>query len=134
MITAPVYGKLPVIRSHIRKAQWIEKSPISTVLYGWDAIYWVVLDDHYHVIAKAPDQTARNLPAFVASYHKFTAQKWNQADQTRGRRVWWNYWDTCIGSEDDFRIRLNYIQGPTSGDVGIRRLPVAEEMIYVKPD
>ena len=26
-----------------------------------------------------------------------------------GRKVWWNYWDTCIRSESDYYTRLRYV-------------------------
>ena len=67
------------------------------------------VDHHYHVIVRAPEDSAQSLPKFVASYHKFTSRQWNDADSKNGRQVWWNYWDTCIRSERDFLARFNYV-------------------------
>jgi len=47
--------------------------------------------------------------AFVASYHKFTACRWNDQDGLPGRKVWWNYWETCVRSQADYLNRLCYI-------------------------
>jgi len=33
----------------------------------------------------------------------------NRHDGTRGRKVWYNYWDECIRDERDYYNRLNYI-------------------------
>jgi hypothetical protein len=30
-------------------------------------------------------------------------------DSIPGRRVWWNYWDTCICSEQNYYNRLKYV-------------------------
>jgi len=30
-------------------------------------------------------------------------------DQTPGRRVWFQYWDTCLTYEDSYHARLNYV-------------------------
>ena len=27
----------------------------------------------------------------------------------QGRKVWWNYWDTCIRAEHDYCSRLRYV-------------------------
>jgi putative transposase len=45
----------------------------------------------------------------MASYHKFTARRWNAEDQQPGRQVWWNYWDTCLLSEAAYLARWNYV-------------------------
>ncbi len=50
-----------------------------------------------------------SLSKFVGSYHKFTARRWNDEDNASGRKVWWNYWDTCIRSENDYYNKLRYI-------------------------
>ena len=50
-----------------------------------------------------------SLTKFTASCHKFTARQWNDEENASGRKVWWNYWDTCIRSEKDYDNRLRYI-------------------------
>ena len=66
------------------------------------------MHNHYHAIVQSPDHEA-NLAKFINSYHKFTARKWNLEDGMKGRKVWWNYWDTCIRSEHDYYNRLKYV-------------------------
>jgi putative transposase len=54
-------------------------------------------------------ENPESLSKFTASYHKFTSRRWNKEDSYHGRKVWWNYWDTCIRSEKDYNNRLRYI-------------------------
>lgn len=77
--------------------------------YDWTIIAWVVLPNHYHVLAQANDQSAFKLPQWVSSLHRRCALCWNREDNQPGRRVWWNYWDTCITGPGAFYARLNYI-------------------------
>jgi len=59
-------------------------------------------------MVESPEK-AWSLSKFIGCYHKFTARQWNVEDTVSGRKVWWNYWDTCIRSEKDFDNRLRYI-------------------------
>ena len=94
--------------SSSRKIEWQETFLKSAQIYKWTVIAWVILSDHYHAIVKSP-ASAETLSKFVASYHKFTARKWNDEDHTSGRKVWWNYWDTCLLTENDYYTRLRYV-------------------------
>ena len=88
--------------------EWIESFLKAAEIYKWKTIAWVVLHDHYHAIVQAPDN-AVTLTQFVGSYHKFTARKWNDKENLIGRKVWWNYWDTCLLSEHAYYTRLRYV-------------------------
>ncbi|HNE69243.1 MAG TPA: transposase [Anaerolineales bacterium] len=107
MLTASTYRSEPFMQTTERKLNWIKTFLTSAEMYKWEVVAWVVLDNHYHAVLKAPD-SADNLPKFVASYHRFTARNWNEEEQASGRKVWWNYWDTCIRSEYDYYNRLRY--------------------------
>ncbi len=109
MVTGSVYKQQPLIRSKDRKTEWINSLHAASELYHWKIIAYVVMDNHYHVILKSPQDNPNDLPKFVASYNKFTARKWNVQDNLAGRKVWWNYWDTCIRSHDDYLNRLRYV-------------------------
>jgi len=109
MLTGSIYKQQPLIRSDNRKREWINALFVASELYHWIIIAWVVMDNHYHTILKSPQSNPGNLTKFVASYHKFLARKWNDQDDLAGRRVWWNYWDTCIRSQKDYLNRLQYV-------------------------
>lgn len=107
MVTASTYQSEPYMHSAERKLDWIKSFLKAAQLYDWQVIAWVVLDNHYHAISRSPE-AAETLSKFIASYHKFTARNWNNEDGASGRKVWRNYWDTCIRSEDDYHNRLRY--------------------------
>lgn len=68
---------------------------------------WVILDNHYHILIKS--QLGSALPQFFGQLHGRTSFEINGLDKTRGRQVWRNYWDTCIGVDSDYWTRFNYI-------------------------
>ena len=109
IITGATYQKLPHLQTDLRKSQWLSAFKKAAAIYSWEIIAWVVLSNHYHVIVRAPQISAANLPKFIASYHKFTARQWNDEGGKSGRKVWWNYWDTCIRTDKDYLARLNYV-------------------------
>ena len=108
MLTASIYEKAHLMKLAQRKEDWRDAFHEAARMYEWQIIAWVVLSNHYHAIVQSP-ACAENLPKFVSSYHKFTARKWNHEDRVNGRKVWWNYWDTCIRSENDYYNRLKYV-------------------------
>lgn len=97
------------MKNDARKSEWSDSFIKASEVYGWNIIAWVALDNHYHVLVKSPERIAGNLPKYVGSFHKFTARKWNEQDEAIGRKIWWNYWDTCVRSEQDFINRLKYV-------------------------
>jgi putative transposase len=109
MLTGVIYKRQPLIRSAERKIEWSNAFLSASKIYHWEAIAWVVLDNHYHAILKSPLEGAANLSKFVVSFHKYTARRWNETGNSTGRQVWWNYWDTCIRSQQDYLNRLRYV-------------------------
>jgi putative transposase len=109
MISGAIYQHAHLLDTDERKRAWYSAFSFAASRYAWEIKAWVVLANHYHAIVQAPETGVENLPKFVASYHKFTATQWNIEDQEPGRQVWWNYWDTCLWSEADYRARWNYV-------------------------
>ena len=109
MITGATYKRQPLINCDDRKKEWINAFLSASKIYHWEVLAWVVLDNHYHAILKSPLKSAVNLSKFVAGYHKFTARRWNEQEHRTGRQVWWNYWDTCIRTQQDYLDRLKYV-------------------------
>jgi putative transposase len=108
ILTASIYQQEPLLLSPQRKMEWLESFFHAAKTYHWLVIAWVILNNHYHAILRSPEK-AGTLSKLVASYHKYTARKWNLEDELTGRKVWWNYWDTCLLTEDDFYNRLRYV-------------------------
>jgi putative transposase len=108
MLTGSIYEQVHVMESPQRKTEWLETFYEAAKIYEWQILAWVVLHNHYHAIVQSPEHAA-NLWKFINSYHKFTGRKWNNEDGVKGRKVWWNYWDTCIRSQRDHANRLRYV-------------------------
>lgn len=109
LLTGATYQHTRHLAADARKVAWHKAFSFAAERYGWLLKAWVVLSNHYHVIVQAPETGAETLPRFIASYHKFTAARWNEEDGQPGRKVWWNYWDTCLFTEADYRSRWNYV-------------------------
>src|SRR5215210_6827066 len=108
MLTGSIYERAHLMASRQRKKEWRDAFHAAAKIYEWQIVAWTVLHNHYHAIVQAPEN-AGSLSRFVNSYHKYTARKWNSEDGLSGRKVWWNYWDTCIRSEQDYDNRLRYV-------------------------
>ena len=63
--------------------------------------------NHYHFLFLP--QHGLDLGKFMKRLNGSTAHQLNGLDNTRGRTVWYTYWDTCIRGEHDFWTRFNYI-------------------------
>ncbi len=109
MITAGTYQKLPHIQGEARKRLWFESLIFVIGKEQWELAAWVVLDNHYHLLIHAPEAGSERLPQLIRSLHTYTARRWNDENDAPGRRVWWNYWDTCLTYEGSYYARLNYI-------------------------
>jgi putative transposase len=102
-----------LIKQHLllddRKKEFILETLIDrSHLLGWDLEAWAILNNHYHFISKAPEN-ADTLSKLVRQMHSLTAIELNRMDNTPGRQVWYNYWDTCLTFEKSYLARLHYV-------------------------
>jgi putative transposase len=75
---------------------------------GWQVEAWAVFSNHYHFVGHATHHT-ETLDALLAELHRRTSLHVNELDQTEGRRVWFNYWETALTFERSYLARLNYV-------------------------
>jgi putative transposase len=68
---------------------------------------WVVLPNHYHVLAQVPGFDI--LSDIFGRIHGFTSHTWNREDASQGRKVWFRYTDRMMRSERHYYTTLNYI-------------------------
>lgn len=68
---------------------------------------WVVLANHYHFLFLP--RSGFELGNFMKRLNGRTSRELNLLDDTKGRTIWYTYWDTCIRGERDFWTRFNYI-------------------------
>jgi len=106
-LTARIYQNQPLLKSSDAKefSRDLLKSLVNE--FQTRIAAWVILDNHYHILLKSLDGSA--LPQFIRRFHGRISYELNHRDQTEGRQVWHNYWDTCIRTEKDYWTRFNYI-------------------------
>ena len=108
MVTASTQGRQPLMAEAGRRRLLCLTLFEQACRLGWRLATWAVLPNHYHFLAQAP-QDPRTLHALIRSIHSVTGKALNRLDASPGRRVWQNYWDTCVTSEASYIARLHYI-------------------------
>jgi putative transposase len=92
---------------------------------GWKLEAWAVFSNHYHFVAHSPrtNDNATSLSRMLSLLHEKTAKWVNKLDDSSGRQVWHNFWDTKLTYEKSYLARLNYVhQNPVKhGLVSVAR-------------
>ncbi|MCI0539875.1 MAG: transposase [Verrucomicrobiales bacterium] len=78
--------------------------------FDWDLEAWAVFSNHYHFVAKSPrtEADATSLSRMLGELHTKTAIWINRLDQTPGRQVWHNFWETKLTYQKSYLARLHY--------------------------
>lgn len=74
----------------------------------WELEAWAIFPNHYHFVAHAP-AVGCNPTSLIRRLHSVSARWLNEADKTPGRKVWYQYWDTCITNDKSHLARLRYV-------------------------
>ena len=89
----------------------------------WQLEAWAVFSNHYHFVARSL-AGATDLGQLIKQLHANTARELNRLDQTEGRAVWYNFWDTRLTYQQSYLARLNYVhQNPVKHGL----VPVANQ-------
>jgi len=75
--------------------------------YNLKLYAFVVLDNHYHLLFLSTQKLS--LPQLLNYINGRSSFEINKIDNSKGRKVWYQYWDRCIRGEKDFWLRFNYI-------------------------
>ena len=89
--------------------------------FGWSVEAWAIFSNHYHFVAHSPDAGADNLAQMLGFLHEKTAKWINERDDTAGREVWHNFWETKLTHKNSYLARLNYVH----------QNPVKHGLVYV---
>jgi putative transposase len=108
IVTGAILYNQHILVENSRKEFLLQTLSERTKLLGWILQAWSVLNNHYHFIAQAP-QEAATLEKLIRQLHSITAIEFNRRDNTPGRQVWFNYWDTCLTYERSYLARLHYV-------------------------
>lgn len=106
-VTASTVNKSRILSSDAHLKIWADVLLSLVDEFRVKLTAWVVLSNHYHLLFLP--QVGVDLRKFMKRLHGRTSHDMNDLDQSRGRQVWYSYWDTCIRGEKDFWTRFNYI-------------------------
>ncbi len=108
MVTGGTYKKRDLLRGEKPKLRWYTSLVKACQQYNWQILAWVILDNHYHIMLEAPEE-AGTLVNLIRDLHRIKGlwikRKISIAKEVK--KVWYNYWDTCITYERSFLARLN---------------------------
>lgn len=108
MVTGAILYHRPLLDENKRKELVLHTLFERAKLLNWNLQAWAILHNHYHFIGRAPEN-ARTLKTLIRQLHSITAIEINRWDNTSGRKVWFNYWDTCLTHEKSYLARLHYV-------------------------
>ncbi len=108
IVTGATLYKKPLLDSDSKRINFCETLIERAGILGWSLEAWFVMSNHYHFIARSPEN-ALSLKALIQGVHSINAKFIDRIDEMPGRRVWYNYWDTCIMTEESYYARLNYV-------------------------
>jgi putative transposase len=108
IVTGATLHKKPLLDTDAKRANFCETLLERARILGWAIDAWAVMREHYHFVARSPEN-AFSLKALIQGVHSINAKFVNQIDQMPGRRIWYNYWDTCITSETSYYARMLYV-------------------------
>jgi putative transposase len=126
IVTASTLGKQRLFRGDDRLRLLQDTLFEVAEAFGWQLQAWALFSTHYHWIAMAPSAST-SLKAAIQRLHSQSARRVNELDKTPGRRVWFQYWDTCLTYEKSYYARLNYVH---NNAVKHGLVAVAEEYAY----
>jgi REP-associated tyrosine transposase len=108
LLTAACYEHRPIIGTTAGRLAAFEADLLETIAAHSPRIWaWVVVPNHYHVLAYVPDLKA--LLAGLGQLHGRTSHRWNGEDNARGRHVWHRAAETAMKSGGHFWATVNYV-------------------------
>ncbi len=75
--------------------------------FNFQLLAWVILDNHYHIQFKT--KSGDDLVKAMRRIHINCAYSLNKLEKKEGRKLFQNFWDTCIRNKDEFYRYFNYI-------------------------
>jgi REP-associated tyrosine transposase len=108
IVTAGTYCKVHILNTSEKRTRFCTLLFRLAEKHGWQLQAWSVMSNHYHFVAISPDD-ASSLQTFINHLHRTSAIGLNKFDETKGRKVWHQYWDSLITFEKSYFARLNYV-------------------------
>jgi len=77
--------------------------------FSWTPIAWAIMSNHYHLIVRSPKENDTGLSKIFKTIHGRSSINLNKSDNAPGRKVWFEFWDTCLTYENSYYARLKYV-------------------------
>jgi len=108
MVTCGTYLKHPWFRGTGRLRFLCDALLSMAAKHKWNLQAWAVFANHYHFVALSPRQ-AEDLSEFLQELHSKTALAVNEWENTKGRQIWFQYWETQLTFQKSYLARLSYV-------------------------
>jgi len=109
ILTAATFEHVPIMAGAARLTEVSGLLLRSLREIGTEVFAWVVLPNHYHVLAGV--RALADVSAALGRLHGSTSRAWNLADGLTGRRVWYRFADRLIRNDAHFLRAITYIHG-----------------------
>ncbi len=109
IVTAGTYQKEPLFHSSERLNALCDGLLKYAAKHEWRLQAWAIFPNHYHFVALSPEGASGSLSTFLRELHSRSARWLNKLDNSNGRKVWHNYWETHLTIEESYYARLNYV-------------------------
>ncbi|NUL83059.1 MAG: transposase [Armatimonadetes bacterium] len=107
IVTGATYQKARLFRSADERNILLATLLGEAEAHEWRLEAWAVFSNHYHFVGISPEKC--DLTALIRSIHSKSAREINRIHSEPGCQVWWQYWDTIIGSDKALYARLHYV-------------------------
>ena len=108
IVTGATHLKKPTFAGRQRLEFLCDLLLVLAEKYQWQLQAWAVFPNHYHFIALSPPE-AGTLSSLTRHLHSLSTIQANRWDGTRGRKVWFQYWESQLTFHRSFLARLNYV-------------------------
>ena len=118
MVTAGTYLKVPIFQTPDALTYLTNLLLELAETHTWRLEAWAIFPNHYHFLGESEKEG--NLKGLIREFHSKSAMEINQLDGVRGRKVWFQYWESQITFHRSFLARLNYVhQNPVRHRVAL---------------
>jgi putative transposase len=107
-VTAATYLKQHHFRSRKHLDLLQEMFFEFTRRFGWQLQAWAFFSNHYHFVGFTPN-SAETLSRMLNEFHSASARELNRTDGVRGRKVWFQFWETQLTIAGSYLARLKYV-------------------------
>ena len=108
MVTAGTLHKAPLFNTPAKLDLFRDTTLQLIEAYSLSVRAWAFFNNHYHLILGFEDASCA-LRTFIRHLHRELAVQLNNLDDTPGRKVMYQFWDSELTFEKSYLARLHYV-------------------------